>query len=113
MPRIALIVDDDPATHEMLTRSHEEVGLRTVAFFDAESALTWLETAPPPEVITTDQMLPGMPGLAFIRMLRARPGLAHTPVILASAHPALHDAAHAGQLGAVFLSKPFRMREYL
>ena len=104
MKRVA-IVDDDRRTRRILQILVDRLGLATLAFDDAESALTALaeESA---ALVLTDLRMPGLDGLGFMRRLRALD--ANVPVIVLTAYGTVESAVEAMKLGAVdFLAKPF------
>lgn len=80
MSGTVLIVDDDPATVEMLREALEGAGYRALhALDDAGVGVT---LAARPDVVLLDVDMPG-PGVA--RLLRADPATAHIPIVAMSA----------------------------
>ncbi len=109
--RLAVVVDGDPGVRRLTVRALESAGFRCAAFRDGESALSWLSSSRAPRVITVDVDLPGMSGLQLVRALRARPRLERVPTVVLAEERALGDALAAGNLGALFVKKPFRTRD--
>ncbi len=110
----ALVVDDDPASVEILSRMLRETGFHAVPAASAETALEQL-TAASFEVILLDVNLPGKSGVeALPEILRAA---RQTPVIMVSAYGAVPVVVQAMQHGARdFLEKPVdpeKLRERL
>jgi CheY-like chemotaxis protein len=63
-----------------------------------------------PALILMDVMMPVMDGLEAIRRLRARPDLAHLPVIAVSASASAEDEARSLAAGAsAFIAKPIHI----
>ncbi|MBD3671771.1 MAG: response regulator [Gammaproteobacteria bacterium] len=78
-----LVVDDDPATRELIVRHLTQEGL-TVA--EAENGKEGIRMAHRyhPEVITLDVMMPDMDGWDVLNSLKQDPELCHVPVIMVS-----------------------------
>jgi two-component system cell cycle response regulator DivK len=64
-------------------------------FYDAPSALTMLQDAvtPAPDLLLLDIGLPGMDGVALIKVIRSHPQLRHLPAIALTAHAMANDEA--------------------
>ncbi len=76
-----LVIDDDPAVRELVTRSLAKEGFRVVTAADGASGLE-LARRRQPDVITLDVMMPGMDGWAVLNELKADSALADIPVIM-------------------------------
>jgi two-component system cell cycle sensor histidine kinase/response regulator CckA len=106
-------VEDEASLRRLAERMLQRAGWRVETAASAEAALARLpppgDPAPPPHVLVSDIMLPGMDGTELVRTVRARwPGL---PAVLVSGYA---DSALLGDLaaqGVVFLPKPFGLRE--
>lgn len=84
VPRLVLLVEDEPALRQAAMRCLEGAGHRVAAHGDAESALAWMDSGGVPDLLATDVSLPGMDGPALARAARERrPGL---PVLVASGY---------------------------
>jgi CheY-like chemotaxis protein len=83
-PQSVLVVEDDPATREMLRRALEKEGWRVV---EAENGRVGLErlSAGMPTLILLDLMMPDMDGFEFMQKLRARPDGRLVPVVVITA----------------------------
>src|SRR5262249_47843169 len=70
--RTALVVEDDPATREMLRRMLQGDGW---AVTEAQNGRVGLErvAASPPDLILLDLMMPELDGFGFVERLRAEP----------------------------------------
>jgi len=66
--RRVLIVDDNPATRELLRRTLEEEGAEVQEAEDGETALELLATAPP-DLLLLDLVLPGLNGFELLDRL--------------------------------------------
>ena len=82
--RSILIVEDEPATREMLRRILEREGWQVT---EAENGRVGLERAAlaPPSLVLLDLMMPEMDGFAFIEHFREREESARTPVVVLTA----------------------------
>jgi signal transduction histidine kinase/CheY-like chemotaxis protein len=76
-----LMIDDDPAERELMSRSLTKSGFNVVAVADGEEGLR-LAKRIRPLVITLDVLLPGIDGWDVLRQLKADPELAEIPVII-------------------------------
>lgn len=67
-----------------------------------------------PDVVITDVVLPGADGLTMVRMLRAHPEFASTPIVVVSGRATPEDITAGLEAGADdYLVKPFRTEELL
>jgi DNA-binding response OmpR family regulator len=109
-PRVALVVEDDPALQDAMRRHLEGMGLRVVASFDYRTAVRHL-TAVTPDVISVDLGLPAESGYELCEHVRSQPALAGVPILVSSDRTFPEDMARAEEAGAnAFLRKPFSMR---
>jgi response regulator RpfG family c-di-GMP phosphodiesterase len=104
-----LVVDDEPAIRDLLSRALEEQGYRVTAREDGASALEALrrqEVA----VLLTDLRMPGMTGLELIREAkRLRPRLGS---VVMTAFASVDTALEALRQGADdYLTKPFALAD--
>jgi DNA-binding response OmpR family regulator len=104
-----LVVDDDPKTTASLRLYLEHAGYLVELAADGRTALSRAMTAPLPDLVVLDRMLPQLDGLAVCRALRAASAL---PVILLTARTSEADRLEGLELGADdYVSKPFSPRE--
>lgn len=98
-----LVIDDDPATRDLLRRFLGSKGFRVVTTANGEEGLR-LAAELRPNAITLDVMMPGMDGWAVLTALKHDPALADIPVIMLS----IIDEKNMGYaLGASdYLTKP-------
>jgi DNA-binding NtrC family response regulator len=108
MPRRVLVVDDDPSIRQALAQTlGGELEVRTAE--SAERALSMLADAAP-DVLLSDVRMPGLDGLALLKLLRERaPGV---DVIMMSAYDDMPTVVAAMREGAVdFLAKPLDLHD--
>jgi PAS domain S-box-containing protein len=103
---VVLLVEDDPAVRDALTKLLRRAGYACLAVSDAAAGLAFVR-ARRPSVIITDLQLAGMNGLAFLEEVRRQPELRDVPAILLSAHGADAASERVRRLGAHFVAKPF------
>ena len=98
-----LVVDDDPASRNLLAWFLGKEGFRVEHAGDGEEALRRARSVRP-DVITLDVLMPGMDGWAVLAALKADGELAPIPVVMLS----VLDERHMGfALGAAdYLTKP-------
>lgn len=101
-----LIVDDDAATRDIVSRTLREDGAETRVAASAEEALSALEGWSP-DVMVCDLGMPVKDGFAMMREMRALPHLSHIPAIALTAYTRAEDRARALAVGyTVHLAKP-------
>jgi diguanylate cyclase (GGDEF)-like protein len=100
-----LLVDDDPATIQLLTKILSDVGNLRFAVC-GEDALR-LAHASVPDLILLDAEMPGMSGFMVCEALKADPVLANVPVIFVTSHTEPEFEVSGFELGAAdFIAKP-------
>lgn len=105
-PAAILVVDDNPANRDALTRRLERRGYAVTATEDGASALRLLE-GQAFDLVLLDVMMPGMNGLEVLQRLRADRSPADLPVIMATAQDQSEDVIKALGLGANdYVTKP-------
>ncbi len=82
--RNVLIVEDDPATSEMLSRSMSKEGWNTAHAANGKIGIQAVQNHIP-QLILLDLMMPEMDGFEFMKALRSLPGCQHVPVIIITA----------------------------
>ncbi|TCO71607.1 response regulator [Rhodovulum euryhalinum] len=113
MAKTILIVDDSPSVRQMVKQTLTGAGYQVLEAGDGEQALSALDHARP-DAILTDQNMPRMDGLSFIRSYRARPDARGVPIVFLSTETRddLRQAAKAaGALG--WMTKPFDQTQLL
>jgi len=79
-PDTVLVVDDEPGTLGFLTEALEEAGLSVLVAVDGDAALSIVDRRVP-EIILLDAVMPGRDGFETCRALKAKPALAHVPIV--------------------------------
>jgi two-component system response regulator HydG len=108
--RRILIVDDEPASRELVDIILGEEGYETVAVADAATALQRLE-AQSFDVVVSDLQMPGMDGLALTQEIKRRHP--EVEVLILTAFGSQERAHEAGRLQADYLRKPFDRTDLL
>ncbi len=98
-----LVVDDDQAAREAITRGLMREGFKVITAGTGEEAVR-LARSQRPDAITLDVLMPGMDGWTVLRSLKADPLTAAIPVVVVSM---LEDSDVGFALGAAdYLTKP-------
>jgi len=106
-----LVLDDDPDIGTMVKMMLEYKGYSVTVSDRAEQANEILRTDEV-DLIIMDMLLSGVNGTDLCSELKKDSSLAHTPVIMISAHPNAKEICL--QAGAdEFISKPFDMQDIL
>jgi CheY-like chemotaxis protein len=79
-----LVVEDDPATRDMLQHLLEGQGLEVLLAGNGREGLEQA-SAHPPALVILDLMMPEVDGFAFVEEARRRADLATTPIIVLTA----------------------------
>jgi putative two-component system response regulator len=105
---VVLVVDDLPDNLTVLgelLQSHYRVRVAN----SGPVALRLAASAPQPDLILLDVMMPGMDGLEVLRRLQAEPLTRAIPVLFVTAMDDTADEAHGLALGALdYITKPLR-----
>jgi len=106
-----LVVDDDQAVRDSLTRSLQYSGYEVVAASDGVEALAQLSAARP-DAVVMDVMMPRLDGLETTRMLRTSGN--DVPILILTARDAVGDRVDGLDAGADdYMVKPFALDELL
>ena len=107
---VVLLVDDDPAIRDSLSKELRAAGYTTVTATNGAEGLAAVQSNAP-DVILTDLAMPRSDGFELIAALRAG---SRTPIIVLSVRGADADKVRALDLGADdFVTKPFSVAELL
>jgi signal transduction histidine kinase/CheY-like chemotaxis protein len=99
-----LIIDDDPATHEVLERDFSGWGYQVLHAMGGREGLKAAKAARP-DLITLDIIMPDLDGWSVLKALKDDPELREIPVVLATI---MADRDLGFALGAAdFVTKPF------
>jgi len=106
-------VDDDPRYLEYLAQVFQGRGDQVFTAPDGFEGLA-LCLKQLPDVIICDVQMPRMDGWQFLRMVRARPSLAGTPVVFQTSQQGDDERVRGYQLGVDdYITKPFAAEELL
>lgn len=105
-----LVIDDDEDTRDVLSEMLDEVGYDVVVAASAREGMERLIGGLRPVVIMLDVMMPMAGGHTFRTWQRARPELAHIPILVASG-ASLSREALAQLSPDIRLRKPFDLHE--
>ncbi len=109
--RTVLVVDDDPATVNLLARSFRLEGYQVFTATDGERGLREVSRSRP-DIVIADLRMPVLDGLAFLRQLRSRERRP-IPVTILTGDRLLDDllVAELQALGAALRFKPFWLKD--
>jgi len=103
-----LVVEDHEDTACLLRFILEREGYGVTHIRDGRMAQNLIATAPPPDLLLLDIMLPSLTGLELLRVVRTTPEWQWIPVILLTADSRTETMAEAAKLGATaYVRKPF------
>jgi DNA-binding response OmpR family regulator len=105
--RSVLVVDDHPATVELVKSALESLGMDVrTASNGAECLLAMEEEAP--DLVMLDVMMPVMDGFQTLQVLQQSPEKREVPVIMLTARSDDADIAYGWRWGVTsYLTKPF------
>ncbi|PYF09399.1 two-component system chemotaxis response regulator CheY [Rhodobacter viridis] len=113
MSKTIMTIDDSPSVRQMMSMTLRGAGFAVLEAVDGEDALKKLATAKV-DCVFTDQNMPVLDGLGFIKRFRATPNSVGVPVVFLSTESRddLKSAARAaGATG--WLTKPFDQAKLL
>jgi CheY-like chemotaxis protein len=114
--RRVLVCDDEEQIRALIKVNLELEGYEVVEAVDGQAALEILQdvTAPLPDVITIDVIMPRRDGWWMVEAIRADPRLAPIPIVMVTASAQDQDRAQAERAAVdEFVSKPFDPVELL
>lgn len=113
MKKIIFVVEDDASIRDLYELALDAAQFDVYCFSDAESMFESLENRHC-DLIILDVMLPGMNGLAALRILKGTDATADIPVIVASAKGDEQAKVDGLDFGADdYIAKPFGMKELI
>ncbi len=105
-PELILIVDDEEANRDLLSKRLRRNGFDVKDLASGEAALRRIEEVPF-DLILLDLLMPGMSGIELLTQLRTRYSSAALPVIMLTAVTEANNIAEALDLGANdYITKP-------
>jgi signal transduction histidine kinase/FixJ family two-component response regulator len=103
-----LVIDDDPAVQDLLTRNLEKNGFRVVVASDGQDGLNKAKECSPAAIVL-DILMPGLDGWTVFRKLRADPTLSDVPILV---HTITDNRSLGAELGAAeYLQKPVAVEQ--
>jgi CheY-like chemotaxis protein len=111
LPPLIFLAEDDAELRDLLARRLRRIGFDVIELRNGLELIEQLESAPdldPPDLVISDQRMPGPSGLEVLERVRTRD--ASTPFVLITAFgsPELHAEARRRGAVAVF-DKPFEL----
>jgi two-component system KDP operon response regulator KdpE len=107
---VILIVDDDPAIRDSLSKELRAAGYGTTTAADGSEGMATFQSQVP-DLVLTDLAMPRSDGFELIAAIRAS---SRVPIVVLSVRGADPDKVRALDLGADdFVTKPFSMAELL
>ena len=108
-----LIVDDEPATVQMIETFIQINGYKAATAYNGKDGLTMLELEKP-DLVILDLMMPDMEGFEVCQRMRASDAFKTTPILIISARTDQESIDRAYASGANgYLTKPFQLPELL
>lgn len=105
-----LVVDDDPAARDLISRTLANEGYRIMFAKTGRSALETAR-AVKPDVMTLDVLMPDLDGWSVLATLKSDPSLADVPIVMCTV---VDDPEASYSLGASgFLVKPFDRKQLI
>lgn len=106
-PLDVVVVDDEPALAELVTRHLTAVGHHVRTAHDGRSGLTLIAERRP-DVVVLDVVMPGLDGWGVLEALVEDPSTAELPIVMLTALSGEQDVIRAHLTGAVrYVTKPF------
>jgi len=110
---ILLLVDDDTASLQILSKFLKEAGFKVRVARNGEQAIETV-TYERPDMILLDVMMPGMNGYQVCQVLKSDPSTEDIPVIFMTALNESVEKIKGLNMGAVdYITKPFQQQEVL
>lgn len=95
-----LLVEDDKFLRRACEASLRQRGFEVVTATEGDEGLRLARTAPYPDIVLLDLLMPKLPGIEVLRALRGDPATATLPVLILSNSSREEDKRQASQLGA-------------
>jgi CheY-like chemotaxis protein len=108
-----LIVENEVSNRILIERILSRSGYRCLLASNGQEALNMLDRERV-DLILTDLSMPVLDGFQTTRLIRARPGMAHIPIVAVTAY-AMNDENEAAMHNGCneYLLKPFKPRQLL
>jgi two-component system, chemotaxis family, chemotaxis protein CheY len=113
MPKTILAIDDSPSVRMMVQMTLSGAGYTVVLAVDGEDGLQ-KAAQHRPDAVLTDQNMPRLDGIGFIRRFRQTPASAGVPVVFISTESSSGIVQQAREAGATgWIVKPFDQAKLL
>lgn len=110
---VILVVEDDAANQELLTRFLRREGYRVIVANDGISGVKAAQEQLP-NLIVMDLGLPGLDGWEAARQVRSAAATAHIPIIALTAHTLAEDVSKALEAGInAYETKPVAYQRFM
>ena len=110
----ALVVEDDDNIAYLLQFMLERENFRVDLQREGRSAMAYVQTQPPVDIVLLDVMLPFVDGFQLVELIRATPAWRDVPVLMLTAKTREQDAVRALDSGASdYIHKPFAPNELM
>ena len=112
MAVFVMVIDDSLVIRKIVETCLRHVGYDTKSFPDGVEALCWLNTteARIPDLVVVDLGLPRLDGYQVIQLIKARPALERTRLVILSRRDGVLDRIKGRLAGAhAYLTKPFKI----
>lgn len=107
-----LLVEDEKNIATIIKFNLEAEGYEVTHAADGQTALKYVESVPPVDLVILDLMLPGMSGYSVCETIRESGG--EMPILMLSARTLAEDRTRGFDVGAdQYLTKPFELSELL
>ncbi|MBS0455544.1 MAG: response regulator transcription factor [Proteobacteria bacterium] len=110
----ALVVEDDDNIAYLLQFMLERENFRVDLQREGRSAMAYVQSQPPVDIVLLDVMLPFVDGFQLVELIRATPAWDAVPVLMLTAKTREQDAVRALDSGASdYIHKPFAPNELM
>lgn len=108
MAKTILVVDDSASIRQMVAFTLESDGYTVIEAADGVEALDKANDAHAVDLVLTDQNMPNMDGITFVKTLRSLPKFASTPILVLTTESGQAKKMEGKEAGANgWLVKPF------
>jgi CheY-like chemotaxis protein len=112
-PSTILVVENEVSNRILIERVLSSRGYRCISATNGREALDILDREQV-DLILTDLSMPVLDGYRATQLIRARPALAHVPIVAVTAFALQDEGEAAREAGCTeYLTKPFKPRQLL
>ena len=112
MAVFVMVIDDSLVMRKIVETCLHRAGYEVKSFPDGVEALCWLNTKEVhiPDLVVVDLGLPRLDGYQVIQLIKARPALERTRLVILSRRDGVLDRIKGRLVGAhAYLTKPFKI----